>query len=228
MDYLFHDTSLGLPSFLIKLCLAFIFGGLIGWERGSHSQALGIRTHILIALGSALVMAGGLELAKGSASDPSRMAAQVLSGIGFLGAGAIFKFGLDVKGLTTAASLWATAALGITVGAGLYLPALIAVLFILLTLKLLAPFSHRLYQQNQQAYLNLQGIKLYDQLELLEEIFAKHAITSEHVSIGLTLKDSDSSLRFLIHLPQKLDTRVLVADLARLENLQKINIEPLR
>ena len=110
----------------IRLLVAAALGGLIGLERERHDQPAGLRTHIILVLGATIAMCISINLSMqfhtvATNGDPERLAAQVISGIGFLGAGAIFRFGANVKGLTTAASLWTTAIIGLAVGAGYYL-----------------------------------------------------------------------------------------------------------
>jgi len=132
------DQLSALFPFLTSLAL----GLLIGLERERKSWSAGLRTHMLVALGSALVMivsTYGFDEVLGNehvALDPSRMAAQVVSGIGFLGAGAILLHGEIVRGLTTAASIWITAAIGILLGIGFYLPAVLATLITVATLSI--------------------------------------------------------------------------------------------
>ena len=109
-----HDAEL-----LVRLLLAAVLGGAIGAERELNDQPAGLRTHMLLTIGACLftlISAYGF----GRASDPSRLAAQIVTGIGFLGGGAIVRHGLTVKGVTTAASIWATASVGVAIGAGSY------------------------------------------------------------------------------------------------------------
>ena len=107
---------------LKRLLLITLIAGAIGYERERHGRAAGFRTHILVGVGSCVVMLTGMYLAETLAGyrdlDPTRMAAQVISGIGFLGAGTILRFRASVRGLTTAASLWAVGGVGLAVGAG--------------------------------------------------------------------------------------------------------------
>jgi putative Mg2+ transporter-C (MgtC) family protein len=109
---------------MIRLSLSVILSGLIGLERQIHRRTAGLRTHILVSLGSCLIMLTSLyvfDIYKNKASlDPSRIAAGVITGIGFLGAGTIIREREGVKGLTTAASLWVVAAIGLAVGCGFY------------------------------------------------------------------------------------------------------------
>lgn len=125
---------------MIRIGIATILGGLIGWEREKANQAAGLRTHILICLGAALVMCTGEYLFVAyfdkSNIDPSRLGAQVVSGIGVLCAGTIMKEGNTIKGLTTATGLWCAACVGLAAGSGNILPAAGATLIILIVLRL--------------------------------------------------------------------------------------------
>lgn len=126
---------------IIKLSLAGFLGGIIGFEREHSHRPAGFRTHILVAVGSALVMLTStyiFEVYRGQTNlDPARLGAQVISGIGFLGAGTILREGFSIKGLTTAASLWAVSCVGIAVGIGYLEGAVVATIFIVITLNLL-------------------------------------------------------------------------------------------
>ncbi len=130
---------------LVKLGLAALFSGFIGYEREHSHRPAGFRTHILVAVGSALVMLTSIYISdsRGGVNDITRMSAQVISGIGFLGAGTILREGFSVKGLTTAASLWAVSCIGITVGSGYIAGALVATIVIYLTLNSLKRFIVR-------------------------------------------------------------------------------------
>jgi putative Mg2+ transporter-C (MgtC) family protein len=122
---------------LARLGLTVLLCGAIGLEREARAQAAGLRTHILVGVGAALftlVSAYGFDDAPGSEPDPTRISAQIVSGIGFLGAGAIIRQGLTVRGLTTAAALWIVAAIGMAAGAGYYLGAVATTVVILVAL----------------------------------------------------------------------------------------------
>ena len=129
-----------------RLAVAAMLGALIGLEREHHGRSAGLRTQILVALGAALAMVVSLHFAdqfgqgdKGPAIqvDPARVAYGVMAGIGFLGAGAIIRYGIGIRGLTTAASLWCTAAVGLAAGFGMYVVALAATVIVLFTLYVL-------------------------------------------------------------------------------------------
>ncbi len=122
----------------LRLVLSCVLGGIIGYERQSRRKSAGLRTNVLVCLGSCLIMVMSVEMyqeVEGKTNaDPARLAAQVVSGIGFLGAGAIMKEGLSVTGLTTAACLWVVAGVGLAVGAGFYAGALISTALVFVTL----------------------------------------------------------------------------------------------
>jgi len=128
-----------------RLLLVLVLCGLIGLERSEHERASGFRPHILVGLGACLMsMAGAYAVFPGIERDPMRVASYVVSGVGFLGAGAILRHGTTVRGLTTAASLWGAAGIGITVAAGLGWLAVTATLLILFTLVVLERLEARL------------------------------------------------------------------------------------
>ena len=122
----------------LRLTLSCVLGGVIGYERQSRRKSAGLRTNMLVCLGSCLVMLLSTAIYQGvegrTNADPARLAAQVVSGIGFLGAGAIMKEGLTVTGLTTAACLWVVAGVGLATGGGYYTAALLATGLVFVTL----------------------------------------------------------------------------------------------
>lgn len=130
-------------EFLLRIFISGICGGLIGYERDNRLKEAGIRTHLIVSLASALIMVvskygfSDVLAMQGIALDPSRIAAQIVTGVGFLGAGMIFVRGSTVNGLTTAAGIWATAGIGMAIGSGLYLVGIMSTLFILFIQTLL-------------------------------------------------------------------------------------------
>ena len=126
---------------LLRLTVAAVLGAVVGIEREIHDHPAGMRTHMLVSVGSAAFTV--LSIYAFSPSDPSRVAAQIVTGIGFLGAGAILKEGATVRGLTTAASLWAVAAIGMAAGAGIWLVALATTLIVVFSLWPLRIVSKR-------------------------------------------------------------------------------------
>src|SRR5450830_1274881 len=138
-----------------RLVFSALLGSVIGYERERLAWVAGLRTHMLVCVGSTLIMivsAYGFSgvLGNGVTLDPSRMAAQVVSGIGFLGAGAILARGEVVRGLTTAASVWSVAGIGLAVGGGLYTPAVAGTVIILIILAGIKPLERRFIGQRQK------------------------------------------------------------------------------
>ena len=131
-----HPTTL--VQLTIRLLLAAGLGAAIGIEREYRQKAAGLRTNILIALGSALFTTVSVEMVPAGV-DPSRVAAQIVTGIGFLGGGAILRSGRSVHGMTTAVTIWVNAAVGMAVGAGLFAMAIVATVITLAALALLRP-----------------------------------------------------------------------------------------
>ncbi len=151
-----HFLNAGVPTLnwdqeLVRLLVAAVLGAAVGLERELREREAGLRTHLLVCMGSALftlVSAYGFNdfLVNGGnvvRADPTRIAAQIVTGIGFLGAGAIIRQGLSVRGLTTAATLWLVAGIGMACGAGYYVPALIGTAIALVTLGPLRTMSYR-------------------------------------------------------------------------------------
>lgn len=141
--------ELGIWDICLRLLCAMLVGMVIGTEREYTNRPAGMRTHILVALGACAVMITGQLLfsqysAYGATPDPARLGAQVITGVGFLGAGTILREGAHVKGLTTAASLWSVACLGLAAGAGYYTVALIGMGFIFVTLTIFEVLQQKL------------------------------------------------------------------------------------
>lgn len=155
------DVSLFELQLLVRILLAMLFGGIIGLERELHGRPAGFRTHLLVSLGAALFMGislhfyevyGGLSGTSTVRIDPSRVAAQIVVGIGFLGAGAIIRDNANVRGLTTAACLWVAAAVGMACGAGMLLVAFVVTMSALVSLMMLKQVESRL---NRDRYRNV-------------------------------------------------------------------------
>jgi putative Mg2+ transporter-C (MgtC) family protein len=138
-----------LQATLLPLLIAVICGGVVGLEREQANRPAGLRTHVLVCVGSALIMQVSLAMYELSRNayfgngDPGRIAAQVVSGIGFLGAGTIMREGANIRGLTTAASLWVVAGVGLAIGSGMYVESIVATVLVVLTLKTLSEVERR-------------------------------------------------------------------------------------
>lgn len=201
-------NRVNLISATVRILLAALIGGCIGMDRGRHGRAAGARTHILVCLGAAITTLLGFYTAEylGFNNDPLRMGAQVVSGIGFLGVGTIMiRNQSHVKGLTTAAGLWATACIGLAVGAGFYFVSLLCFATVMLTFTVLSRLERKLCIKEMGAYY----IELND-MDFMKEFY--HAISQElsdidivpaksgiprHVGMEILLEDPRKSHEFL-------------------------------
>ena len=161
---------------LLRLGLASLLGMIVGYERERQNQPAGLRTHAILAIGSCLAMTISINLAIQFVpdvpnGDPARLAAQVVSGIGFLGAGAILRYGTNVKGLTTATSLWTIAIVGLAVGAGHYFSAIGTTVALLIVLVLLNILEKRAIQAYQTINVVVTTQENQDLVEQLTAIF---------------------------------------------------------
>ncbi len=196
-----HDLNPFTACF--RLLLAFIAGGIIGLERGINSHPAGFRTHILICVAAALSTLTGEYICTYIATnaDPARLGAQVITGMGFIGAGTIFATGKHrIKGLTTAAGLWASACLGLTIGIGFYSAAFFATLLIFLSLALLPKIEEIVYSATRLLNIyveidNLHSLQIIcndikkQNIEILEKhISSTPAIASPGIAFHMTLK----------------------------------------
>lgn len=158
-------SELNTVTVIVRVLLAALAGGLIGIERGFHGRAAGLRTHMLVCLGAALTALIGCYLADGGmTTDVQRTGAQVMSGVGFLGAGTILlkKGNEKITGLTTAAGLWATAAIGLAVGYGLYVAAFATVIVVVLAFTVMSRVEFRMHGKRQRifVYIELDSVEV--------------------------------------------------------------------
>ncbi|HVD01227.1 MAG TPA: MgtC/SapB family protein [Candidatus Dormibacteraeota bacterium] len=135
---------------LLRLTVALVLGAIIGIEREYRGHPAGVRTMAMVSVGSCIFTASGLFIFSGHNTDPTRIAAQVVTGVGFLGAGAIFRAETGIRGLTTAAAVWVVAAIGMTVGFGLYLLAAGAATVVLVGLVLVRPIELHFFSETSR------------------------------------------------------------------------------
>jgi putative Mg2+ transporter-C (MgtC) family protein len=154
----------------IKIILALIIGGIIGAERERHNKAAGLRTMILICIGSCLFTIFSLIMT-GDKYDPTRIASNIVVGIGFLGAGVILREGGRITGLTTAATIWLTAALGMGIGSGQYLLVALATLLVTIVLWLFPKFEERLAIPNEVRNYVITTTKSWEKFKQLKSLF---------------------------------------------------------
>jgi putative Mg2+ transporter-C (MgtC) family protein len=221
------DVALQL-DLAFRLVVAAVLGALIGLEREIHDHPAGMRTHLLVCMGSTMFTVVSifgfvhvLPPGEGSAPDPTRIAAQIVTGIGFLGAGAILKYGTSVRGLTTAASMWATSAVGIAVGAGEYLVGGVGALLILFSLWPLGRIAERIHRTSGHVVhlaLNLRG------LEAMGAISA--AVVAHRLELAGIQSQRTGKNRFEVHLDVRVrsatDLGKLVEDLGAMTDVEVV------
>ncbi len=216
-----------LIEMVTRILLAGLAGGLVGFEREYHGRAAGLRTHMMVSLGAALTAIIGVSLSVlmyetyGVTSDIQRTGAQVMSGIGFLGAGTILlkKSNSQITGLTTAAGLWATAAIGLAVGYGLYIPAFITVLVVMMAFTLMSRVEALMNRKRQRVFIYLE----LNTVDAVKKMSAQLADRFGAVEIQVTPARSGTpghvGMEALIRIPAKVSVRNKLEKLQTLDNV---------
>lgn len=211
-------------SLVIRLLVAGLFSGLIGLEREIHGRAAGLRTHILVGCGACLIMITSLYIHSlyGNAADPGRIAAQVVSGIGFLGAGTIIRFRASVRGLTTAASLWAVAGIGLAVGSGLYLPATYATLIIICVLFLLSEIERRVLRRSLYKLLVIDTHGDMMQLKKIRDLLSDYNVEIRDMDIkALSQEENKYRIEMNVRVLDRYES-ALLNDVGRLQGVLSV------
>lgn len=212
----------------IRLLLSFFLGMLIGLEREANHQPAGLRTHILISIGSTVVMLISIFIPQnftGFIGDPGRIAAQVVSGIGFLGAGAILKFGTDVKGLTTAASIWAMAAIGLAVGAGMYAIGLISAGVVLFALTVMNLFEQHTFKQRTRRKIVIEVKKKDSNPSNLEKILKDFNVRVESTGFERNVSDASEKITYVVAVTKELNVKEFSDSLEKEPGIVAISVE---
>ena len=214
---------------LIRLSLGFAAGTIIGFERSARRQAAGLRTHILISTGATLLMLLSIYLPQqinpGNVGDPGRIAAQVVSGIGFLGAGAMIRLGHTIRGLTTAASLWFVAAVGLTIGAGMFLIAGVAIVIGFITLTLLSAVERKIFPSERFKLLEISYKTNSASTKEALDIVKKSGIAVQTVDVNQGSKGKGTKLRLLVRIPSTLDIASIARTIKALDSVGKVEIK---
>lgn len=229
MDFSFLDaTEINLSSITFRLFLSALFGGLLGVERESRRQNAGFRTHMVISVGSCLLMLISIYIPQTFShytnGDPGRIAAQVVSGIGFLGAGAIFRLGGSTHGLTTAATIWAVAAVGLAVGAGMYEAAAIVTGLLLFVLSTLDKVGKRVFTGG-----TLKNLRISFHSEKIETskvftILEKHNIITKNINVVQSRNKQNTKIQFFVIVPENLNVKHFYKDLNELKDVGQISL----
>lgn len=224
---------ISITELIIRLAAATLLGSIIGLERQRHEWAAGLRTHMLVCLGSALVMVvstygfNDVLGRPGIALDPSRVAAQVISGIGFLGAGTILFLRQEVvRGLTTAAGLWTVAAIGLACGGGLYLAAGITTAIVFVILALIKPLETRFINKEKFSGFKLVLERKQVNLEDIETVLSANNIKYREISLTPAFEEDLDEIKISLEKIafKKQDPLVIVEALRKLKGVREVNL----
>lgn len=223
-------TDISFPVVIVRLVVSLVLGGIIGMERERHNQPAGFRTHTLICLGATMIMLLSIYVPQHAGSnvsggDPGRIAAQVVSGIGFLGAGAILRLGVSVKGVTTAASIWVVASLGLVIGAGMYGTAAVSTVFILFILTVLEKIEKRVFTERYLRSINLELATTEFHLASIVGLISGYRIEVQSSDISQSLDDGTTKLKIVVKIPENLRVQELLHDLREIPEIKKINLK---
>ena len=226
--FLFSD-EITWKTALTRVLISFILSTVVGIERETHNQPAGLRTHILISIGATVVMLISIYIPQTFTEfqngDPGRIAAQVVSGIGILGAGAILKFGADVKGLTTAASIWVMAAIGLAIGAGLYSASLIGVAVVLFALTAMDLFEKRIFNERSLRKIDLVVKKKHTDIEACKKIMASHDIQVDSTGFDRNINEATDRITFIVSVTRRLDVHQLADALEMIPGTVSVSVE---
>ena len=212
---------------VVRLILAGILGGIIGYERETENKPAGFRTNMLVCIGSALVMVTSefifTRYSEFTNLDPARLGAQVITGIGFIGAGTIIRDGIHVRGLTTAAGLWVVACVGIAAGIGFYEGAIISTVFIYLILFTMKKLQKRIKAHNNNKVIIIRTVDKPGQLGAIGSIFGKFGISIN--SVEFQKEDEQAkivSIKVYSNIPLGTQLLEIIIELQRLDGIEKV------
>lgn len=225
-ELMFSFTDNFLIECLIRLLISFLCGFFLGLERKIRRHAVGIRTLVLISVSSSLLSMLSVFMAEIPQvdGDPTRIAAGVITGIGFLGGGAILRQGLNIRGLTTAAIIFATAAIGLAVGAGLYVPAVVALLIGLLSLYLMDKVERRYFPAEKTKSLQLKFADSDIDEKAIHALLEEYGLIILDLNIDYSVKKQQVNLSYLLKTPDDLNYVKLVNKLSKINKLEDFSI----
>ena len=208
---------------LLKIGISFFCGAVLGIERRTRQQFIGLRTLILICVSSCLLMQLSAYIANMSQGrgDPGRIAAQVISGIGFIGAGAILHQGLNIRGLTSAAIIWTAAALGLAIGAGFIVPALISFVIAVISLVVIEKIEEKVFPADSIKKLSLVFYNSDVNYDKIEKAILDEGMTIRNLDISENLKKQELELNYIVKSASNVDIEKLIDSISKLGDLEK-------
>jgi len=222
-------TGLEIQSPLVvtmKLIFSMAAGFAIGFEREKHYQPAGLRTHMVLSLGACLVMIISILIpVEFPGSDPGRIAAQAISGIGFLGAGAIFRYGFSVKGLTTAASIWTTSAIGLAFGAGLYFAGLAGTALLIVVLQVFEVVETKLVERKDIRILTVEFKSETLEIGGVVKVLLDHGVTVRQTSIAELIESGTTELTINCRIDEDTSVKNIFHDIKAMGDIRVLRID---
>jgi putative Mg2+ transporter-C (MgtC) family protein len=216
-------------TIVFRLVLAAVLSGIIGFEREFHGRAAGFRTHILLCIGSTLVMLTSIhifEMYYGKVPlDPARIAAGVVTGIGFLGAGAIVHFKSSIRGLTTAASLWVVAGIGLAVGSGLYFASILTTILTMIALLLFGRMEHAMIRKDWYRTIIIESRESVDQFKAIREILEESRTDITDFEVDRSRDGQNMVLKLGVKLYETRYADQLLKDIGSLDGVKNVKWE---
>ena len=213
---------------IYKLFISLLLGGVIGFERRQKGQVAGMRTFALISTGATLAMLVSIYIPQEymglKNGDPGRIAAQVISGIGFLGAGAIIQMKGSVKGLTTAPGIWMTACIGLAVGAGMFVIATTACILIIAILKVFEYFEKLFLRGREQNVIRLKVSRIVKDSKLYHDCFKKHNVHVSYEYLRYDYTENFTTFNFIVRTNKKTDFPELFQDMHSLGDVMSLTL----
>ena len=223
-----NATEVNTLSSVYKLLLSMILGCLVGYQRKKRGQTAGVRTFSLIAMGATLAMILSIYVPQEylglKNGDPGRIAAQVVTGIGFLGAGAIIQMKGSVRGLTTAAGIWMVATIGMAVGVGMYWISLIATLMILFVLAHLERFERHINMGNEARIIRVRVNGIVDDIEQYKKALRMHKVVLTNFYVDYDFDDNMTHLNLVVLVPENVNYITLFKTLKTVYSTKSITL----
>jgi len=210
---------------ILRVLVAAALGAVVGMERELNNQPAGLRTHMILVVGAALAMCLSINISIEYDGDPARLAAQVISGIGFLGAGAILRYGFNVKGLTTATTLWSMAIVGMAVGYGYYLISVAITIIMLITLTLLNFIEKRWVNRNIMRSLTIEADDQGDTIKNVRKTISKLAGKIESFTVQKNIKTKRIRIKVLAHIDKGEKMESLTQTISNIEGVRNLKVE---
>ncbi|HAE85577.1 MAG TPA: methyltransferase [Anaerolineaceae bacterium] len=210
---------------ILRLAVSVLLGAAVGYERERDKQPAGLRTHMILVLGACLAMILSINIGAEHGSDPARLAAQVIAGIGFLGAGAILRMGFNVKGLTTAATLWTMAVVGMAVGYGYYLISVVATALMLIILVVVNIIEHRYIRTTILRRITIEGRGGPGQIHNIRKVINHLAENVINFSVQRNIKGDRVRVQVMAEVDRGEKMENLVETLSNIEGVRSIKID---